>query len=224
VIRVVVVDDQVLVRDAFARLLRTVPDFDVVGVAGDGAEAVEVVERTRPDVVVMDIRMPVMDGLEATRRILAGPSASTRVLILTTFGADEYVFEAIRAGASGFLLKDAQPATLVSAVRTVAAGDALLAPHATRRLIEAYLSVGAAPPASPVVNTLTEREVEVLRAVATGASNNEIAAHLNISYATVKSHVAHLLDKLGARDRIQLVVLAYENGVVRPGGAPRAPR
>jgi DNA-binding NarL/FixJ family response regulator len=223
VTRVVVVDDQVLVRDAFALLLRTVPDFEVVGLASDGAEAVEVVERTRPDVVVMDIRMPVMDGLEATRRILAGSAATTRVLILTTFGADEYVFAAIRAGASGFLLKDAQPATLVDAVRTVAAGDALLAPHATRRLIEAYLSVGSAPPASSVVNALTEREVEVLRAVATGASNNEIATDLHISYATVKSHVAHLLDKLGARDRIQLVVLAYENGVVRPGGAARAP-
>jgi DNA-binding NarL/FixJ family response regulator len=221
--RVVVVDDQVLVRDAFALLLRTVPDFEVVGVASDGAEAVEVVEHTRPDVVVMDIRMPVMDGLEATRRILAGSAATTRVLILTTFGADEYVFAAIRAGASGFLLKDAQPATLVDAVRTVAAGDALLAPHATRRLIEAYLSVGSAPPSSSVVNALTEREVEVLRAVATGASNNEIATDLHISYATVKSHVAHLLDKLGARDRIQLVVRAYENGVVRPDGAARAP-
>ncbi|MCU0269985.1 MAG: response regulator transcription factor [Acidimicrobiales bacterium] len=219
--RVVVVDDQVLVRDAFALLLRTVPDFEVVGVAGDGAEAVEVVERTRPDVVVMDIRMPVMDGLEATHRILAGPAATTRVLILTTFGADEYVFEAIRAGASGFLLKDAQPATLVEAVRTVARGDALLAPHATRRLIEAYLAAGVAPPASSALKALTEREVEVLRAVASGASNNEIAADLHISYATVKSHVAHLLDKLGARDRIQLVVLAYENGVVRPGGCPQ---
>jgi DNA-binding NarL/FixJ family response regulator len=223
-IRVVVVDDQVLVRDAFALLLRTVPDFDVVGAASDGAEAVEVVERTCPDVVLMDIRMPVMDGLEATHRILAGSAATTRVLILTTFGADEYVFAAIRAGASGFLLKDAQPATLVDAVRTVAGGDALLAPHATRRLIEAYLSVGAAPPASPMVNALTDREVEVLRVLASGASNHEIAADLHISYATVKSHVAHLLDKLGARDRVQLVVLAYEYGVVRPSGAPPAHR
>ena len=221
-IRVVVVDDQGLVRSGFVVLLRSAPDIEVVGEAGDGREALEVVTRERPDVVLMDIRMPEMDGVEATRRIAADPRlTSTRVLILTTFDLDEYVFAALRAGASGFLLKDTLPEDLLAAVRVVADGETLLSPGVTRRVVEEFLrrpAVGAAAPV-PGLDQLTEREREVLAAVARGLSNAEMADALFISPATAKTHVSHLLTKLHARDRAQLVVVAYEGGVVQPGGA-----
>jgi len=219
VIRVVVVDDQALVRAGFSVLLRTAEDIEVVGEAGDGAEAVRVVTNERPDVVLMDIRMPGTDGLEATRRITADDRlAHTKVLILSTFDLDEYVFEAIRAGASGFLLKETLPDDLLSAVRVVAGGQALLAPSVTRRLLEEFVqrpSVARHVPAG--FDTLTTREVEVLEAVARGLSNTEIADTLFMSPATAKTHVSRLLAKLHARDRAQLVMLAYEAGVVAPG-------
>jgi DNA-binding NarL/FixJ family response regulator len=219
VIRVVVVDDQALVRSGFVVLLRSAPDIEVVGEAGDGAEAVEVVRRERPDLVLMDIRMPEVDGVEATRRIVDDPQlASTRVLILTTFDLDEYVFAALRAGASGFLLKDTLPEDLLAAVRVVAEGETLLAPGVTRRVVEEFLRrpTGATRDV-PGMDQLTEREVEVLAAVARGLSNQEIAEELYISPATAKTHVSRLLTKLHARDRAQLVVAAYEAGVVQPG-------
>ena len=219
-IRVVVADDQALVRSGFSVLLRSAPDIDVVGEAGDGAEAVDITTRERPDVVLMDIRMPGIDGLEATRRITADERlANSRVLILTTFDHDEYVFEALRAGASGFLLKDTLPDDLLAAVRVIAAGQALLAPAITRRLMEEFVrrpsAASAKPP--PGLDKLTERETEVLVAVARGLSNSEIADSLFMSPATAKTHVSRLLTKLHARDRAQLVVLAYEAGIVAPG-------
>ncbi len=219
-IRVVVVDDQALVRSGFVVLLRSDPDLEVVGEAADGAEAVELVTRERPDVVLMDIRMPEVDGVEATRRITADDRlAATRVLILTTFDLDEYVFAALRAGASGFLLKDTLPEDLLAAVRVVAAGEALLSPKVTRRLVEEFLRrPGAAVMAVPGLDQLTPREAEVLAAVARGLTNAEIADTLHISPATAKTHVSRLLTKLHARDRAQLVVAAYESGVVSPGG------
>ena len=218
-IRVVVADDQALVRSGFSVLLKSAGDIEVVGEAGDGREAVEVVARQRPDVVLMDIRMPGTDGLEATRAITADQRlAGTRVLILTTFDHDEYVFEAIRAGASGFLLKDTLPADLLAAVRVVAAGQALLAPSVTRRLLEEFVSRPAGHGKPPRwLGTLTARETEVLGAVARGLSNAEIADFLYMSPATAKTHVSRLLAKLHARDRAQLVMLAYEAGVVAPG-------
>ena len=219
-IRVVVADDQALVRSGFSVLLKSAGDIEVVGEAGDGREAVEVVARQRPDVVLMDIRMPGTDGLEATRAITADQRlAGTRVLILTTFDHDEYVFEAIRAGASGFLLKDTLPADLLAAVRVVAAGQALLAPSVTRRLMEEFVRRSAAGLGKPPtwLETLTTRETEVLGAVARGLSNTEIADSLFMSPATAKTHVSRLLTKLHARDRAQLVMLAYEAGVVAPG-------
>jgi DNA-binding NarL/FixJ family response regulator len=220
VIRVVVADDQALVRSAFTVLLKTADDIEVVGEANDGREAVDVVTRERPDVVLMDIRMPQTDGLEATRRITADDRlANTKVLILTTFDLDEYVFEALRAGASGFLLKDALPHDLLAAVRVVAGGQALLAPSVTRRLMEEFVrrpATGASKP-PPWLDTLTTRETEVLGAVARGLSNHEIADSLFMSPATAKTHVSRLLTKLQARDRAQLVMLAYEAGVVAPG-------
>jgi len=220
VIRVVVADDQALVRSAFTVLLKTADDIEVVGEANDGREAVDVVTRERPDVVLMDIRMPQTDGLEATRRITADDRlANTKVLILTTFDLDEYVFEALRAGASGFLLKDALPHDLLAAVREVAGGQALLAPSVTRRLMEEFVrrpATGASKP-PPWLDTLTTRETEVLGAVARGLSNHEIADSLFMSPATAKTHVSRLLTKLQARDRAQLVMLAYEAGVVAPG-------
>jgi DNA-binding NarL/FixJ family response regulator len=220
VIRVAVADDQALVRGGFAVLLRTAADFEVVGEAADGHAAVELVSRERPDVILMDIRMPEMDGVEATRRITADDRlASTRVLILTTFDLDEYVFDALRAGASGFLLKDTLPDDLLAAVRIVAGGEALLAPSVTRRLMEEFAGRPAAPVMQPPrgFDMLTPRETEVLTAVARGLSNAEIAATLFMSHATAKTHVSRLLTKLHARDRAQLVMIAYEAGVVAPG-------
>ena len=219
-IRVAVADDQALVRSGFAVLLRSDDRIEVVGEAANGRDAVEIAQRYRPDVFLMDIRMPEMDGLEATRRITSTPAtASTRVLILTTFDLDEYVFEALRAGASGFLLKDTLPEDLLAAVKVVADGDALLAPKVTRRLIEQFVQQPEAPAATPVpgLDLLTDREREVLEAVARGLSNAEIGEQLFMSHATAKTHVSRLLTKLNTRDRAQLVMLAYESGVVRPG-------
>ena len=253
-LRVVVADDQALVRVGFCGIIAATPGFTVVGEAGNGAEAVEAARRTRPDVILMDVRMPVMDGIEATRRITA--STDVRALILTTFDLDEYVFAALRAGASGFLLKDTLPADLLTAIRVVAAGDALLAPSVTRRLIGEFART--APDAGPGAGTgngsgigtgtgsglgtgsggsqatgqasdtgsacdrlqrvLTERELEVLQMVARGLSNAEIAEELTISPATAKTHVAHLLTKLDARDRIQLVIIAYQSGLAGNAG------
>jgi DNA-binding NarL/FixJ family response regulator len=220
-IRVVVADDQALVRSGFTMLLGGETDIEVVGEASNGAEAVALVASERPDVVLMDVRMPVMDGLEATRRVTGDPGlAETRVVILTTFDLDEYVHEALRAGASGFLLKDTLPVDLLNAVRVVAAGDALIAPKITRRLIAEFAKrpePGATVAAGAVLDQLTEREREVLEVIARGHSNAEIAAQLFVSHATVKTHVSRLLMKLGARDRAQLVMIAYESGMVAPG-------
>jgi DNA-binding NarL/FixJ family response regulator len=221
-IRVVVADDQALVRSGFAVLLSSADDIEVVGQASDGDEAVTVAVHERPDVVLMDIRMPGTDGLEATRRIMADERlAAVKVLILTTFDVDEYVFEALRAGASGFLLKDTLPGDLLAAVRVVASGQALLAPTVTRRLVEEFIRRPGAPAVAPPpgLDTLTDREREVLVAVARGLSNTEIADTLFMSPATAKTHVSHLLTKLAVRDRAQLVMLAYEGGVVAPGVA-----
>jgi len=219
-IRVVVADDQALVRGGFRVLVDSADDLQVVGEASDGAQAVELAARERPDVILMDIRMPTMDGLEATRRILAAAGEHhVKVLILTTFDLDEYVFAALKAGASGFLLKDTPPEQLLSAIHVVAGGDALLAPTVTRRLIEEFVKRSPQDPGVPAtgLDLLTDRETEVLRAVARGRSNAEIAAELFISYATAKTHVSRLLTKLRVRDRAQLVMLAYENGIVSPG-------
>jgi DNA-binding NarL/FixJ family response regulator len=217
VIRVLIADDQVLVRGGFRMILEAQKDIEVVAEAGDGLEAVERARETVPDVVLMDIRMPELDGLEATRRLLAGDGRS-RVLILTTFGADEYVYEAMKAGASGFMLKDVKPEQLAEAVRVVAAGEALLAPAITRRLIEQF--VHRPPPGAQrpfQLAEVTERELDVLRLVARGLSNAEIASSLSVSEATVKTHVTHILTKLNLRDRVQAVVLAYESGLIQPG-------
>jgi DNA-binding NarL/FixJ family response regulator len=219
-IRVLLVDDQSLVRTGFRMILEDEADIDVVGEAANGREAVETSARLRPDVIVMDIRMPVMDGVEATRH-LAGEDATSaaRVLILTTFDADELVVEALRAGASGFLLKDVTPEEFVRAIRVVATGEALLAPSVARRLIGRFarLPVPADELHADALRELTDREREVLKLVALGLSNREIAEHLTLAEPTVKTHVSHLLLKLDLRDRAQLVALAYETGVVRPG-------
>ncbi len=240
-LRVVVADDQALVRVGFCGIIAATPGFTVVGEAGNGAEAVEAARRTKPDVILMDVRMPVMDGIEATRQITQ--STDVRALILTTFDLDEYVFAALRAGASGFLLKDTLPTDLLTAIRVVAAGDALLAPSVTRRLIGEFArtapitgsgpgagagGAAAAAAAAPgggdgqaslasgkLQRVLTDRELEVLTMVARGMSNAEIAEELTISPATAKTHVAHLLTKLDARDRIQLVIIAYQSGLAR---------
>ncbi len=221
-LRVVVADDQALVRVGFRGIIEATPGFTVVGEAANGQEAIEVTRQAEPDVVLMDVRMPVMDGIEATRQIMTGPgingAGGVRVLILTTFDLDEYVYAALRAGASGFLLKDTDPADLLTAIRVVAAGDALLAPSITRRLIGEFARLpDAVPAAQPdkLLGCLTEREVEVLTLVARGLSNGEIADHLVISPATAKTHVAHLLAKLNARDRVQLVILGYQSGLAK---------
>jgi DNA-binding NarL/FixJ family response regulator len=221
VIRVVVADDQTLVRAGFRVLVESAPDLEVVGEAGDGIEAVELARRELPDVVLMDIRMPRMDGLEATRRIVALDRAeAVRVLVLTTFDLDEYVYEALRAGASGFLLKDTPPADLLAAIRVVAAGDALLAPGVTRRLIAEFARRPEPTTVTPAALVgLTDREREVLVLVARGLTNAEIAERLVVSTATAKTHVSRVLAKLQARDRAQLVMLAYETGLVTPGSA-----
>jgi DNA-binding NarL/FixJ family response regulator len=217
-IRVLVVDDQALVRAGFVKLLEPEPDLHVVGEAGDGSEAVEAAARTRPDVILMDIRMPRLDGIEATRRIRAG-SRAARVLVLTTYDLDEYVFDALKAGASGFLLKDAPADQLVAGIRVIAAGDALLAPQVTRRLIEEFARRPTPPPDGPAeLAELTARERTILTLMARGLTNGEIASELVLGESTVKTHVGNIFLKLGLRDRIQAVVLAYETGLVRPGG------
>ena len=217
-ITVLIADDQTLVRDGFRMILDAQEDMVVVGEAGDGREAVAKARELRPDVVLMDVRMPGRDGLEATRDLLR-ELPETHVLILTTFDLNEYVYEAMKAGASGFLLKDAPRAQLVDGVRTVAAGDALLAPAITRRLIEQFVRrpPSSVRPLPPAIEALTARELEVLKLVARGRTNGEIAAELFISEATVKTHVAHALAKLDLRDRVQAVVFAYESGLVDPG-------
>jgi len=234
-LRVVVADDQALVRAGFCGIVAATQGLAVVGEAGTGADAVEVTRRTRPEVVLMDVRMPDLDGIEATRQITGSPGLGSRVLILTTFDLDEYVYAALHAGASGFLLKSTQPAELVNAIRVVAAGDALLAPSVTRRLVEEFTRRPAPrpaapepPPASPSpfiaariptvsLDAITGREREVLALIATGLSNPEIAARLSISEATAKTHVGHLLTKLNARDRVHLVILAFQAGLVAAG-------
>jgi len=220
VIRVLLVDDQALVRAGFRMILDAEPDIDVVGEASDGREAIDQVRSLRPDVVLMDIRMPELDGLEATRRVMAAAGDdSPKVLMLTTFDLDEYVYEALRAGASGFLLKDTPPEQLVSAIEVVAQGEALLSPSITRRVISEFVKgTGPKPQAQfPRLEDLTARELEVMKAIARGLSNAEIARELFVSETTVKTHVARILMKLGLRDRVQAVVLAYEAGVVQPG-------
>ncbi|GAA2661810.1 response regulator [Streptomyces aculeolatus] len=217
-IRVMLADDQVLVRAGFSALLDAQEDVEVCGEAPDGEQAVALVREQRPDVVLMDIRMPVLDGLEATRRITGDPDlAGVKVVMLTTFELDEYVFEAIRAGASGFLVKDTEPEELVRAVRAVVEGDALLSPGVTRRLISEFAARSKEPAAAAALDELTEREREVMALVGMGLSNEEIARRLVVSPLTAKTHVSRTMVKLGVRDRAQLVVQAYESGLVRPG-------
>jgi DNA-binding NarL/FixJ family response regulator len=220
VIKILIADDHEVMRSGLRGMLDAQEDMQVVGEASDGAEAVDKVLRLHPDIVVMDIRMPRLDGIEATRR-LQSQGAAAKVLVLTTFDLDEYVFEALRAGAGGFMLKDAPPRQLAEAVRTVAEGEALLAPAVTRRLVERFVS---RPPAEKVredrFSELTAREMEVLRLVTRGMSNAEIGAELHLSEGTVKTHVTRVLSKLGVRDRVQAVVLAYESGLVEPGAEP----
>jgi DNA-binding NarL/FixJ family response regulator len=217
-VRVLIADDQHLVRTGLKVILDSEPDIEVIGEATDGREAVSMTRELRPDVAVMDIRMPELDGIEATKQITAhNREPRTRVLMLTTFDLDEYVFEALRAGASGFLLKDVPATQLAASVRMIAAGDALLAPTITRRLIEQFVAARPAAPPPPGLDELTPRELEVFRLVAKGMSNAEIAAELVIGEATVKTHLTRLLMKLDLRDRVQAVVLAYETGVISPG-------
>jgi DNA-binding NarL/FixJ family response regulator len=217
-LRVVIADDQALVRAGFRMILEADDNIQVVGEAADGEEAVTAVRRLQPDVVLMDVRMPVMDGLEAARRILSNHSDGPRVIMLTTFDVDEYVYNALNAGASGFLLKDVSPEQLVAAVRLVASGDALLAPSITRRLVERFAKPSPAPASNATeLGSLTSREREVLVLMARGLSNAELADRLTLSEATVKTHVARILGKLDLRDRVQAVVLAYESGLVTPG-------
>jgi len=215
-ISVVVADDQELVRTGFRAILSSEPGIEVIGEAKDGREAVEAAKQLRPDVVLMDIRMPVLDGLAATRRVVTGPDSRPRVLILTTFDLDEYVFEALRSGASGFMLKDSPADQLITAIRVVAEGDALLAPQITRRLISEFARRRPSTAMPEQLQTLTDRETEVLKLVGRGLSNSEIAAELHVAETTVRTHVGHLLTKLGLRDRVQAVVLAYESGLIRP--------
>jgi DNA-binding NarL/FixJ family response regulator len=220
-IRVGIADDQELLREGLALIIGAQPDLQVVGQAGDGVQAIQLARDVRPDVLLMDVQMPLLTGVAATRRIV-GEGLPTKVLVLTMFDLDEYVYGALRAGASGFLLKDAPRASLIQAVRSVVAGDTLLAPEVTRRLVEQFVGgTAASPPRPSSLDTVTPREEEVLLAVAQGRSNAQIATRLNIGEATVKTHVARLLAKLGQRDRVQLVVFAYEAGLVRPGPVRR---
>ncbi|MFY1693027.1 response regulator [Plantactinospora sp. WMMB782] len=215
---VLIADDQQLQRMGFRMLLDGTPEMTVVGEASGGADAVRMVEQTRPDVVLMDVRMPGMDGIEATRRITAAGSR-TRVLMLTTFDLDEYVYAGLRAGASGFLLKDARPEELIAGIRAVASGDSVVAPSLTRKLMDAYLQDPApTAPTDPRLGILSEREREVLEAIGQGATNTEIAERFTLTESTVKKHVGRVLAKIGARDRIQAVIFAYDNGLVRPRG------
>ena len=218
-VRVVIADDQALVRAGFKMILEAEPEIEVIGEAEDGVEAVEMIQRLKPDVALMDIRMPRLNGLEATRQITNGAGdVPTRVLVLTTFDLNEYVYEALRAGASGFLLKDVPPEQLADGIRVVAGGDALLAPSITRRLIQEFAAAGPpSGPPPPGLDELTARELEVFKLVARGLSNAEVAAELIVSETTVKTHVARMLMKLGLRDRVQAVVLAYEAGIAVPG-------
>jgi len=219
-IRVLLADDQAVVRAGLRTILESQPDLQVIGEAADGAEALALTAALTPDVVMMDIRMPVLDGIKATRRLTESP-AGVRVLVLTTYGLDEYVYEALRAGAAGFLLKTDPPDRIVDAVRIVDSGDALLGPYTTRRLIERFLA--SPPPHAPrpaALDTLTERELEVMGQVARGLTNREIAERLYIGEGTVKTHVARILTKLGLRDRVQVVVYAYEHGITQPGDNP----
>jgi DNA-binding NarL/FixJ family response regulator len=216
-IGVLLADDQAMVRTGFRMILESEADITVVGEAANGEQAVAATRRLRPEVVLMDIQMPVEDGLQATRRITEEPELASRVVILTTFERDEYVFDALRSGASGFLLKNAPPEELVHAVRVVAAGDALLAPSVTRRIIEQFADTPVKPELSTALESLTQREREVLTLLARGCSNAELAAELFVTEGTIKTHVSSLLAKLGLRDRVQAVVLAYESGLITPG-------
>ena len=217
-IRVLLADDQELVRAGFQALLDAQDEIDVIGAAADGREAVDLARKLKPDVVLMDIRMPVLDGLQATQEIASDAKLnSVRIVILTTFELDEYVFDAIRAGAAGFLVKDTKPADLIEAVRVVASGDALLSPSVTRTLIAEFAARAKQPPSSAALDELTDREREVMALAAGGLSNEQIAQRLVLSVATAKTHISRAMVKLGVRDRAQLVVLAYETGLVRPG-------
>jgi DNA-binding NarL/FixJ family response regulator len=219
-IRVLIVDDQALVRSGFRLILETRADIEVVGEAGDGQRAIVCARELEPDVILMDIRMPLVDGIEATRQIVAS-DAKSRILVLTTFDLDEYVYAAIRAGASGFLLKDVRPGDLIDAIRLIAEGNALLGPTVTRRLLDRFASPDAnGRPDATIIAALTEREREILQLVASGLSNAELAQHLFLSEATVKTHVSNVLRKLGVRDRVQAVIAAYNAGLVRPQQSP----
>lgn len=219
-LRVLIADDQALLRAGFRLILSSESDLEVVGEAADGEQAVDAARRLRPDLTLMDIRMPKLDGLEATRRITSGVPPPPRVIILTTYDLDEYVYEALEAGASGFLLKDAPPEELINAIRVVAAGDALLSPSVTRRLIEEFARRPSRhPPDDPQIRGLTDREREILRLVAGGLSNQEIAAQLFLAESTVKTHITRIFSKLGVRDRVQAVVVAYEVGLVKAGAS-----
>jgi DNA-binding NarL/FixJ family response regulator len=220
VIRVLLADDQALVRNGFRLILEREPEIEVIGEAADGGEAVALGRELRPDVVLMDVRMPDVDGIEATRRLVADPTFGGRILMLTTFDLDEYVVEAMRAGASGFLLKDVLPADLLHAVLLVHRGEAMLAPSLTRRLLEEHVARPRAGASSQPFADLTERELQVAQAIARGLSNAEIGKELFLSEATVKTHVTRILTKLGVRDRVQIVVAAYESGLVQPGATP----
>jgi DNA-binding NarL/FixJ family response regulator len=216
-VRVVLVDDQALIRTGFKMILETEDDIEVVGEASDGEQAISMTRSVRPDVVLMDVQMPTMDGLEATGRIVRDANIPSRIVILTTFERDDYVFEALRAGASGFLLKNAPSEELVHAVRVVAAGDALLAPSVTRKVIEGFIRRPAHRSNEVELRRLTDRETEILKLLATGKSNSELAAHLFVGEGTIKTHVSSVLTKLGIRDRMQAVIFAYESGLIEPG-------